>query len=179
MSTLTATSTATPTRQVDPRGLRVSAAITAAVLALILVLPATIGVPLLAAQVVVFALSALVGLQYSPYSQFFARVVRPRIGAPLETEDARPPRFAQVVGLAFTASGLLALLAGATAAGLGARRVRAGRRAAQCHHGLLPRLRDVPDVQALRAAAHRLTVSLRHPSRTTTSPAQGRPWRSS
>ncbi len=74
--------------------------------------------PLLAAQVVVFALSALVGLQYSPYSQFFARVVRPRIGAPLETEDARPPRFAQVVGLAFTASGLLALLAGATAAGL-------------------------------------------------------------
>ncbi|MGA8850927.1 MAG: DUF4395 domain-containing protein [Aeromicrobium sp.] len=115
MSTLTATSTA---RQVDPRGLRVSAGITAAVLAMILILPATIGLPLLAAQVVVFALAALVGLPYSPYSQFFARVVRPRIGAPLETEDARPPRFAQVVGLAFTASGLLALLAGATAAGL-------------------------------------------------------------
>ncbi len=106
------------THQIDPRGLRVSAAITATILALILVLPAAVAVPLLAAQVVVFALSALVGLQYSPYAQFFGRVVRPRIGAPLVTEDARPPRFAQVVGLAFTAGGLLALIAGATAVGL-------------------------------------------------------------
>ena len=108
----------TSIRRVDPRGLRFSAAITSVVLALILVLPATISTPLLAAQVVVFAASALVGLQYSPYAQLFARVVRPRIGAPPHTEDARPPRFAQMVGLAFTAAGLLTVLVGAASAGL-------------------------------------------------------------
>jgi hypothetical protein len=104
--------------QVDPRGLRVSAGITAVVLALVLVTPDPVNVVLLAIQVAVFAISALVGLQLSPYAVFFAKVVRPRIGAPAELEDARPPRFAQVVGLVFTTAALVALLAGATTVGL-------------------------------------------------------------
>ena len=102
---------------VDPRGLRVAAGITAVVLALVLVTPEPVNVVLLAIQVAVFAVSALVSLQVSPYSVFFAKVVRPRIGPPAEVEDARPPRFAQLVGLVFTATALIAFLAGAAAVG--------------------------------------------------------------
>ncbi|AXT86072.1 DUF4395 domain-containing protein [Aeromicrobium sp. A1-2] len=98
---------------VDPRGLRVAATATATVLALVLVIPGQVGVWLLAAQVAIFAVAALVGLKYSPYAIVFARFIRPRIGAPTELEDARPPRFAQIVGLSFTAVALLAFLGGA------------------------------------------------------------------
>jgi hypothetical protein len=105
-----------PTK-VDPRGLRVSAGITAGVLALVLVTPGPVSGILLATQVAVFALSALVSLKVSPYSVLFAKVVRPRIGPPAELEDARPPRFAQLVGLVFTGSALIAFLAGATTVG--------------------------------------------------------------
>lgn len=103
---------------VDPRGLRFAAAITTAVLAVVLVTPSPVREVLLAAQAVIFALGAFVSLSASPYSWLFRTVVRPRIGAPAETEDARPPRFAQLVGLTFAVVGLVALLAGATVAGL-------------------------------------------------------------
>jgi hypothetical protein len=105
--------------QVDPRGLRVVAGITAAVLAAVLLIPSEpVRIVLLAAQVAVFAVAALVGLQASPYAKVYAAVVRPRIGPPAELEDARPPRFAQIVGLAFTTVALVALLAGATTVAL-------------------------------------------------------------
>lgn len=101
--------------QVDPRGLRVVAAITAVVLAAVLVIDSEpVRITLLAIQVAVFAVAALVGLGRSPYAIFYAKVVRPRIGPPAELEDARPPRFAQFVGLAFTVVALIALLAGGT-----------------------------------------------------------------
>jgi hypothetical protein len=103
--------------QVDPRGLRVVAGITAVVLALVLVTPGPVSAVLLAFQVAVFAVSALVSLQASPYAVLFAKVVHPRIGPPAELEDARPPRFAQVVGLGFTSAALIAFLAGATTVG--------------------------------------------------------------
>jgi len=103
---------------VDPRGLRFVAAITAAVLALVLVTPSPVREVLLAIQTVVFALGALVSLTASPWSWLFRTVVRPRIGAPRRTEDARPPRFAQAVGLVFAGIGLVALLVGATTVGL-------------------------------------------------------------
>lgn len=104
--------------QVDPRGLRVSAGITAVVVALVLVLPSPAREILLAVQVAVFASAAFVALGSSPYSIFFKKVIRPRIGAPAEFEDSRPPRFAQLVGFAFTAVALVAFLAGATTVGL-------------------------------------------------------------
>ncbi|HEX5856552.1 MAG TPA: DUF4395 domain-containing protein [Microbacterium sp.] len=47
-----------------------------------------------------------------PYGVFFRRVIRPRLQAPAELEDPRPPRFAQGVGLLVTAVGLLLHLAG-------------------------------------------------------------------
>lgn len=103
---------------VDPRGLRFAAAITAVVLALVLVTPTPIREVLLAVQTLVFALGAFVSLAASPWAWLFRTVVRPRLGEPAHTEDARPPRFAQQVGLALTLVGLVALAAGLTTAGL-------------------------------------------------------------
>jgi hypothetical protein len=114
---MSATTTSAPA-QVDPRGLRVAATITSVVVALVLVVPSPLREILLAVQVAVFAVAAFVGLKHSPYSIFYALVIRPRIGAPAELEDARPPRFAQLVGFGFTAVALLAFLAGATTVGL-------------------------------------------------------------
>ena len=106
--------------QVDPRGLRVAAAITAVVLALVLITPEPVALTLLVLQTVVFAIGAVVSLQRSPYAIFFAKVVRPRIGAPAELEDARPPRFAQVVGLTFAVVALAGFAFGAPAVGYAA-----------------------------------------------------------
>ena len=107
----------TPT-QVDPRGLRVSAALTSVVLAAALVTPRPVAIALLAVQAVIFALGAFVSLQASPYSLFFRRVVRPRLAAPTELEDARPPSFAQLVGLVFAVVALVGYALGAPVVGL-------------------------------------------------------------
>lgn len=105
--------------QVDPRGLRVVAAITAVVLAVVLAVPSEpVRLTLLAVQVAVFAIAAFAGLHRSPYAIVFAKAVRPRLDPPAELEDSRPPRFAQVVGLTFTALALVSLLAGATTVAL-------------------------------------------------------------
>jgi hypothetical protein len=94
---------------IDPRGPRFAATLTTIVLALVLV---TSNPWLLTAQVGVFAIAAIAGLQASPYSKLFARFVRPRLAPPDTYEDERPPRFAQSVGLGFGLVGLVALLAG-------------------------------------------------------------------
>lgn len=95
--------------QLDPRGLRFGAAVTTVVLVAALL---TGNVVVLALQAIVFAVGALLGPRFAPYGLFFARVIRPRIGPPADTEDARPPRFAQGVGLAFALIGVIAELAG-------------------------------------------------------------------
>lgn len=116
-NTAATTQQSAPT-MVDPRGLRIAAAITAVVVALVLVLPSPAREILLAVQVAVFAAAAFAGLTRSPYSIFFAKVIRPRLGPSAELEDSRPPRFAQLIGFTFTAVALLAFLAGATTVGL-------------------------------------------------------------
>ena len=83
---------------IDPRGPRFAAWLTTAVLAIVLL---TASPWLLAAQAVVFALGSR---GRSPYVMVWKRFVRR--GVPTELEDARPPRFAQVVGLAFAVVGL-------------------------------------------------------------------------
>ena len=109
-----------PTKpQIDPRGARFAAAVTAVVLAAVLLLaPAPIGVALLAVQTAVFAIGAGRGVQHTPYSWLFRTAVRPRIGPPAEREDAAPPRFAQAVGLGFALVGLVGFLAGSALVGL-------------------------------------------------------------
>ncbi len=103
------TQPAAPVEQLDPRGLRFAAAVTTVVLALALL---TGNLVVLALQAIVFAVGVFLGPRSSPYGLFFARVIRPRIGPPAETEDARPPRFAQGVGLAFALIGGIAEVAG-------------------------------------------------------------------
>ncbi len=88
---------------VDPRGPRFAAAVTTAVLAVVLL---TGSVWLLAVQAVVFALGAT---GRSPYGVIYARLVRPRLGPPAELEDTRPIRFAQAVGLVFAVVALAGL----------------------------------------------------------------------
>ncbi len=75
-------------------------------------------VALLAGQAVLFAIAVVLGVQRTPHAWLFRTLVRPRIGAPAELEDAAPPRFAQGVGLAFAVVGLAGFLAGATLVGL-------------------------------------------------------------
>lgn len=95
---------------IDVRGPRFGAAVTTVVLAVALLLGAgASGVVLLGMQALAFALGAA---GRSPYGWVFARLVRPRLGPPTETEDPRPPRFAQAVGLVFALVGLVGALAG-------------------------------------------------------------------
>lgn len=103
--------------QVDPPGPRVVAALTAGVLAIALVLPSPAREIVLGVQGLVFAIGAFVSVTATPYAQVFARVVRPRLAAPTEWEDARPPQFAQLVGFIFVAIALTGFLTGLTVLG--------------------------------------------------------------
>ncbi|GIF47459.1 uncharacterized protein DUF4395 [Asanoa ferruginea] len=104
----------------DPRLLRFSAGATASVLAVVLLIvdvarPLALG--LLASQVAVFAFTAFVSFQWSLWAQIFARVIWPRIGPPAALEDARPARFAQLIGFVLTALALATFALGADVAG--------------------------------------------------------------
>ncbi|MEU5991303.1 DUF4395 domain-containing protein [Spirillospora sp. NPDC047418] len=103
--------------QVDPRGPRFGAAVTTAVLIVVLV---TGSWALLAAQAVVFALATSLGLRYAPYGLVFRVLIRPRLAPPRELEDAAAPRFAQGVGLAFALVGTVGYATGTTWLGIGA-----------------------------------------------------------
>jgi len=88
------------------------------VFAAVLVLaPATAGIALLALQAAFFAIGTARGVQHTPTAYVFRRVVRPRLAAPTHLEDARPPRFAQAVGLVFALVSLAGYLSGATVVG--------------------------------------------------------------
>ncbi|WP_328455267.1 DUF4395 domain-containing protein [Streptomyces sp. NBC_00386] len=109
---------------IDTRGPRFGAAVTTVVLAVTLI---TGSVWLLAWQTLAFALGAAGGVTRSPYGWVFRKAVRPRLGPPTEFESPEPPRFAQAVGLAFAAVGLIGWIVGpawlgsaATACALGA-----------------------------------------------------------
>jgi len=95
--------------QIDPRGPRFAAALTTLVLCAVLI---TGNGVLLAVQTAVFALGAFAGLRYSPYGWLYRVALRPRLSAPGELEDARPPRFAQGVGFGFGLVGTLGYLVG-------------------------------------------------------------------
>jgi hypothetical protein len=104
--------------QIDPRGPQFNAALTSVVLAVVLLTaPGVIGTGLLAVQTALFALGAVLGVQRTPAAYLFKTLVRPRLAAPSHLEDARPPRFAQAVGLAFAVVALVGYLSGATLVG--------------------------------------------------------------
>lgn len=108
-----------PTPLIDPRGPRFAAAVTAAVLATVLLLaPSALATGLLAVQAALFGIGATLGVQNTPHAWVFATYVRPRLAPTSEREEAAPPRFAQGVGLAFATVGVLGFLAGAPVLGL-------------------------------------------------------------
>ena len=114
----TATTPLTAPAGIDPRGPRVAATLTSVVLALVLVTPQPVATVLLAVQTVVFGIGAFRGVQHTPYAVAFRRLVRPRLGAPHDLEDPRPPRFAQAVGLLLAGIGLVGFVAGSAVVGL-------------------------------------------------------------
>jgi Domain of unknown function (DUF4395) len=81
----------------DPRGPRLTAAITSLVLVLIMIFSSGW---LALVQAAVFAVAALAP-RYSPYGLVYRAVLAPRLPPPAELEPAAPFRFAQSVGLAF------------------------------------------------------------------------------
>jgi hypothetical protein len=101
-------------RLVDVRGPRFGAWITTVVLAVALLLG---NGWLVAAQAVVFAVGGLAGLRFAPYGLLFRRLVAPRLGPVREREPEAPPRFAQLVGLAFAVVGAAGYLLGAPVVG--------------------------------------------------------------
>ena len=104
---------------IDPRGPQFAAALTSVVLAVVLLTaPSTFATVLLGLQAVLFATGAALGVQRTPHAWLFRTLVRPRLGPPREWEDARPPRFAQGVGLGFALVGFAGLALGATVVGL-------------------------------------------------------------
>lgn len=91
---------------IDVRGPRFSAAITLTVLAAALIFQLEW---LVALQALVFAVSAFLGLRWSPYGNLF-RFLKRRLdlGPPREVEAEAPPRFAQFAGFLVTAGALVA-----------------------------------------------------------------------
>ncbi|GAB3631331.1 DUF4395 domain-containing protein [Microbacterium shaanxiense] len=113
---------------IDPRGPRFAASITT-VLLLIAVVLSLIGIStaqadttlsqrvldpgfLLLVAIALLFLWGVVSPRTTPWSVLFRRVVHPRLAPPAETEDPRPPRFAQGVGLFVVTVGLVLHLAG-------------------------------------------------------------------
>lgn len=96
---------------IDPRGPRFSAAITAALLLVDVVLGLA-GAELaawllLAALALLFAWGAFAGVARHPFGVLYRRLVRPRLAPPAELEDPRPPTFAQGVGLLVAGTGVV------------------------------------------------------------------------
>ena len=110
-----------PSDQVDVRGPRFAAWITTAALLTVLVLSAisvTAAAVLLGVQAAVFAIGALRGPRKHPYGRVFATFVAPRLGPVSEREPLEPLRFAQLVGLLFTAVGVIGFASGAPLVGV-------------------------------------------------------------
>src|SRR3954451_7989291 len=101
-------------REIDVRGPRFAAWVTAAVLAVALLLGSG---TLVAVQDVVFVVGAFAGLRYAPYGVLFRLLVAPRLGPVREREPEAPPRFAQLVGLLFAVVGAAGYLLGAPVLG--------------------------------------------------------------
>jgi hypothetical protein len=97
--------------EIDARGPRFSAALTTVVLAIALV---TGSIWVAAFQAVVFAIGAFKGPQFTPYALIYRTFIKPRLKSPLRTEDVRPPKFAQSIGLAFALVAVIGAVAGSS-----------------------------------------------------------------
>ena len=83
---------------IDARGPRWSAGLTAIVLIIALLTRST---ALIIIQLIQFGIGAFAGPPKSPYAWIYKRFVQPRRSKTFESEDVRPPQFAQLVGFVF------------------------------------------------------------------------------
>jgi hypothetical protein len=91
---------------IDARGPRFGALITTLVLAVVLL---TESIWLLGLQALVFATGAFFGPVKSPYAFIYKKFIQKRLKSELVKEDAKPPQFAQFVGLLFALTALAGL----------------------------------------------------------------------
>ncbi|TFC43832.1 DUF4395 family protein [Cryobacterium sp. TMT1-21] len=100
----------------DPRGPRFGAAITAVLLLVVVFLSLTgasvAALLLLAGLAGLFAWGAFAGAGRHPYGIVFKKLVRPRLAPPAALENPAPPTFAQGVGLVVTLVGVVLGVAG-------------------------------------------------------------------
>lgn len=110
-----------PKIEIDPRGPRFGAGITAIALILTIALGLNAGTVgdtlqarlsepaflLLAVITALFAWGAVAGVHRHPYGALFKAVVRPRLTAPSYLEPVEPPTFAQLVGLLVAGTGIV------------------------------------------------------------------------
>jgi hypothetical protein len=99
-------------KQLDPRGPRFGAGITSILLLVVIYLslePATVPTAFLVMSFIVFmfVIGAALGPARHPYSYVYKYTLRKALKAPTVLEDARPVRFAQVVGLVVTGTGFV------------------------------------------------------------------------
>lgn len=99
---------------IDPRGPRFNQAVLSVGLLAAFLFDVRWAVPSFG---VCLALGAAFGPSYGPFLRFYAKLVRPRLAAPKELEDPRPPRFAASVGTAFLAAASIAFAAGGSMLG--------------------------------------------------------------
>ena len=91
-------------KQIDPRGPRFGAAITS-VLSLIIIWLSlddktnVLAYALLVIAGTLFAIGAVFGTSKHPYAWIYKATLKPILKAPAQTEDSKPPQFAQGVGL--------------------------------------------------------------------------------
>ena len=104
--------------RVDVNVPRFNQAVIAVLCALVFILdsPGLVAIPL-----AILLLSRLGGPAVAPLTQLYVRIIRPRFqpDGPVEFEDARPPAFAQLLGLVFLGAASLAFLVGLTPVGMG------------------------------------------------------------
>ncbi|SFS87452.1 DUF4395 domain-containing protein [Saccharopolyspora flava] len=101
----------------DPRGVRFTAAITSAILALGLV---TTSWRVMAAQMVLFGLCAFIGMGLNPWGALYRSAVQPRLApiAPEDREAPEPVRFSQGVGFTFALVATIGYAADLTTLGI-------------------------------------------------------------
>ena len=98
--------------KIDPRGPRFGATITSVLMLVVIYFAldeATFSISVLIIAIVtgLFAIGASLGTAKHPYSLIFRTLVRPLLPAPASLEDARPPKFAQLIGLIISSAGLI------------------------------------------------------------------------
>lgn len=99
-------------KQLDPRGPRFGAGITSMLLLVVIYLSleaATVPTAFFVMSFIVlmFVIGSALGPAKHPYSYIYKNTLRKVLKAPTVLEDARPVRFAQVVGLIVTGTGFV------------------------------------------------------------------------